>query len=238
MAESRRFNARVVPWLSPSYKGLGTDFLSKDFFRMQLDTMFELADSVSIWMPNGTAGALPENHGWVEALTEFTSYLHHSTQFKIVSTTKPPYLDGLGTGFVRRTDRFENGAETAFAAAPYRYDSTGANSLRDGGDDSGSDGNGPGILPSDSSHQQAVQQQASTPRAAASSRVRAGEIVALGAHDRLALQSTRVSRLTPKAPLSSKFVVTEPTLQEEDTKSDFDNLDRALRLLDGASGKG
>ncbi len=234
VAESRRFNARVVPWLSPSFKGLGSEFLDKNFFRMQLDTMLELADGVSIWMPNDTAGALPENHGWVEALTEFTSYLHNSTQFKIVSTVKPTNLDGLANGYARRTDRFENAAEPAFAAAPYRYDSTGANSLRDGGGDFGSDGEGLAEIPPSASNQQASQQQAPASRALASSRNRVGEIIAIGAHDRLNLQPTRTSRAAPRAPLSSKLVVMAPMLQEEDTKSDFDNLDRAIRLLDGA----
>ena len=83
IAEAAQYGHPVIPWLSPSYAGTGGTYIDKNFFRMQLDLMFELADGIGLYNPPSTAATLPANHAWWEALTEFVEYIHSPTQFTI-----------------------------------------------------------------------------------------------------------------------------------------------------------
>ncbi|HEX2529083.1 MAG TPA: hypothetical protein VHL31_22660 [Geminicoccus sp.] len=67
ISEARIYNKPVMPWVWPQYndwsadKSLRYQFISGDFFRLQLDTTYRLADSLCIWgtlkpLPNGTRG--------------------------------------------------------------------------------------------------------------------------------------------------------------------------------------
>ncbi len=84
IAEAQKYGKDVIPWLSPSFRGLGVDYIEKDFFRMQLETVFESGvEGVAIWNIASELATLPENRGWWEALTEFVDYLHAPTQFTV-----------------------------------------------------------------------------------------------------------------------------------------------------------
>ncbi len=83
IAEARQYNHTVIPWLSPSVSGVGQEYLDENFFRMQLDTMFELADGVGLYEAGTSAGALAENRGWWAALEGFMDYINSPTQFTI-----------------------------------------------------------------------------------------------------------------------------------------------------------
>ncbi len=64
ISEARQFGHTVLPWLSPSISGVGSEYLDKNFFRMQLDLMFELGDGVGLYDAGTQQGALAANHGW------------------------------------------------------------------------------------------------------------------------------------------------------------------------------
>ena len=84
LAEAAQYgHDQILPWLSPSLKGRGSEYLEKNFFRMQLDWVFENADGVNIYNPPVFAATLQENQGWWEALTEFIDYIETPTQFTI-----------------------------------------------------------------------------------------------------------------------------------------------------------
>lgn len=83
VAEAAQYGHPVIPWLSPSYHGTGINFVDKNFFRLQLDRMFEIADGIGLYNPPTAASTLPQNHAWWEALTEFIDYIHTPTQFTI-----------------------------------------------------------------------------------------------------------------------------------------------------------
>jgi hypothetical protein len=119
IAEARKFNVPVTVYLSPSFRGVGTDFLDENFFRLQLDTAFELADSIMIYDPGHAAMAASNNLGWYRALSDFQDYLSHPTQFQItVDTSNLPDDDSLLRGVNGpRLDRFSG---IAFAAATRR----------------------------------------------------------------------------------------------------------------------
>jgi hypothetical protein len=126
IAEARKFNVPVTVYLSPSFRGVGTDFLDENFFRLQLDTAFELADSIMIYDPGHTALAASNNLGWYRALSDFQAYLRHPTQFQItVDTSNLPDDDSLLRGVNGpRLDRFSG---IAFAAATRRESDYGNN---------------------------------------------------------------------------------------------------------------
>ena len=81
--EARKFGVDVIPFISPSVSGVGTEFASKDFFRTQLDTMFEHADGAIVWAVVGNDPFTPENGAWVDALEEFMDYIRTPTEFTI-----------------------------------------------------------------------------------------------------------------------------------------------------------
>ena len=71
--------------------------LTRTFFRMQLDTVFELADSMALYNPNTPLATYENNPGWWEALTEFYTYINTPTQFTITVTgiNDQPYTQGI-----------------------------------------------------------------------------------------------------------------------------------------------
>lgn len=215
IAEARKFGKPVVPWLSPSYAGLGLTFMDKNYFRMQLDSMYEMADGIALWVPIGDIADLPQNRGWIEALSEFTSYLYSPTQFKVIATNRPTNLGGLGAGFARRTDIFDGSHEHAFAAAPYRYDSTGVDAFRAGDDGSlensglpsANDGNGVGAT---------SEIQSTGNRGHVSSQFRHGDLIALGQRDLNNLQRPRAMTTIHRSPLSSRVLISWPEIADEE----------------------
>ena len=82
IAEARKFGKETIAYLSPRFEGNSSEYLDKDFFRHQLDAMYELADGISIF-DSGVDSADPANHGWWEALTEFQEYIQSPTQFSV-----------------------------------------------------------------------------------------------------------------------------------------------------------
>ena len=88
IAEARKFDHEVIAWLSPSIQSLGQTYLDKNFFRMQLDQMFELADGVAINNPPTSAGALLENRGWWEVAGRIFRLYSHSHAIHDHGTTR------------------------------------------------------------------------------------------------------------------------------------------------------
>lgn len=225
IAEGRKFNSEVVPWLSPTYQGNGINFMDKNFFRMQLDTTFELADGLSIWQPLNVNPADPAAHGWQEAVNEFMDYIHTPTQFTI--TVLVDEITELSGGYIRRVDRFTGGGgggTPAFAAATVRLDYDADGNLRNGPDSGGTTGNIQLLGAVASSQDSSVPRIA--PRAPLGGRPGPGSITALEAMDRLALRNARETRVQPKAPLAFRAFASSPDRLEED------NLDTVWSRMD------
>ncbi len=86
IAEANKFDLPVNAWLSPSFSGSGFEFIGKNFFRLQLDTLHELGvDAITLWSKSTPTAetALLENRGWWEAVDEFVDYINTPTQFTI-----------------------------------------------------------------------------------------------------------------------------------------------------------
>ena len=69
--ESRLYGKEVHPWISPSIRGEGEQMLSQDYFRLQLDILRPLADSVIIFELHEHTAEFHENQGWWRALEDF-----------------------------------------------------------------------------------------------------------------------------------------------------------------------
>ena len=94
ISEARKFGKPVNAWISPSLLGAGDEYVSKEFFRFQLDTVAELADGIVIW--DGSGGldeglSFHENSEWWAALNEFMDD-HRLTMptFNITVEAAPP----------------------------------------------------------------------------------------------------------------------------------------------------
>lgn len=80
IAEARKFgDTEVIAWLSPSFQGVGQTYLDKNFIRLQLDTLYELADGINLYNPV----PVPDDQPFWEALREFDAYLNSPTQFTV-----------------------------------------------------------------------------------------------------------------------------------------------------------
>jgi hypothetical protein len=93
-----KYGHRIVPWLSPSIAGVGQEHLDKNFFRRQLDLMFEMVDGIGLYNPPSTTAARPDQHAWWQALEEFLQYLHTPTQFTVTVAESLPRPESFGGG--------------------------------------------------------------------------------------------------------------------------------------------
>ncbi|MFO0911534.1 MAG: Ig-like domain-containing protein [Pirellulales bacterium] len=71
IAEARKFGKPVNGWISPSLQAVGEQYLEKEAFRLQLDTLAELADSIVVYEEPHHSAAFHQNAGWMQALREF-----------------------------------------------------------------------------------------------------------------------------------------------------------------------
>ena len=73
IAEARRYGKPVVPFIWPLYHNSNQDYggqqIGPDFWRLQLDTIRELCDSVVVW--GGTNMVVTGSEGWYQATTLF-----------------------------------------------------------------------------------------------------------------------------------------------------------------------
>lgn len=93
IAEGRKFGKQVNAWISPSFRGAGTQPLDYDFFRMQLEVLKPLTDGVVIYEPTVNTSTYHENKGWFAALKDFMSTLDDpasTVTIQVGSTTPPP----------------------------------------------------------------------------------------------------------------------------------------------------
>ncbi len=93
IAEGRKFGKPLNAWISPSFRGAGTQPLDYDFFRMQLETLKPLADGVVIYEPTVNTATYHENKGWFAALKDFMSTLDDpasTVTIQVGATTPPP----------------------------------------------------------------------------------------------------------------------------------------------------
>ena len=116
IAEARLFNVSVVPWISGSMRGTGTDYMDENFFRHQLDTLFELADGITVWDHLFAQSGLPQNQGWFRALSDFMAYIRTPTEFQVtVNTLSLSDGDIMRGDDIPRMNRFD-GLTFAFAS--------------------------------------------------------------------------------------------------------------------------
>lgn len=87
----------TLVWLSPSFRGLGQDFLDPEFFRYQLEQTKDSADGILLWNPSSSAAELEQNQGWWEVLGEFMTSLQTPTQFSITISASSTL--GAGAAF-------------------------------------------------------------------------------------------------------------------------------------------
>ncbi len=129
--ESRKFpHDAVIPWLSPSFRGLGSQYLDENFFRVQLDYLYEHAEGIALYNPPTPSVTDPANQGWFRALSSFMDYLSHPTQFEVEILAVP---DQHRSSSIIRMDRFTG---PGFASGFARMDEVSQGSNRgslDGG---------------------------------------------------------------------------------------------------------
>lgn len=91
ISEARLYGKDVHPWISPSLRGEGEHMLSQDYFRLQLDVLRPLADSVIIFELHEHTAEFHENQGWWRALEDFMGTLDDpaATITLNVSATEP-----------------------------------------------------------------------------------------------------------------------------------------------------
>ncbi|MEZ6118751.1 MAG: tandem-95 repeat protein [Pirellulaceae bacterium] len=71
VAEAAKFDLPTYAWISPSYKGTGVDYLSYDFFRLQLETLAPIVDGIVIYDPSGHTARFHESADWYAAVQDF-----------------------------------------------------------------------------------------------------------------------------------------------------------------------
>ncbi|MEM7564845.1 MAG: hypothetical protein AAF353_17615 [Pseudomonadota bacterium] len=73
--EARQYGKPVIPFLWPQFhqsnKFLGGDYMSPEFWRLQLETMIEHADGVIIWTPATNAPEWNQEAPWWQATVDF-----------------------------------------------------------------------------------------------------------------------------------------------------------------------
>lgn len=77
LQEARRYGKPVYAFIWPQYHGsnkkLGGKFVGKEYWKVQLETVYQYADGVVIWTPWTNRGYWDENAGWWIATKEFVS---------------------------------------------------------------------------------------------------------------------------------------------------------------------
>lgn len=75
--ESRKYGKSIYPYISPSMEGNGQEYLEKEFFRYQLDTLYDMkTEGVVFYEPGQRGASVYQSQGWWRALSEFMTWLN------------------------------------------------------------------------------------------------------------------------------------------------------------------
>jgi hypothetical protein len=91
VAEARLFEVPAFAYISPSYQAISEEYIEHAFFRHQLEVLYPLVDGIVVYGVASPQSALPENHGWWDALEEFMQWVRT--------------VDGPATSFLVSIDR-------------------------------------------------------------------------------------------------------------------------------------